>query len=60
MENQVQKDVTKNTCDEQGIVWDIKYAMQDLYFARFVENGSELKVLFDNGQMFKINVKECG
>ena len=53
------KNVANNSCDEQGIVWDIKYAMQDLYFASFFENGSELKVLFDNGQVFKIAVKEC-
>ncbi|MDE6060259.1 MAG: hypothetical protein K2G31_02150 [Clostridia bacterium] len=59
MEEQKMRNVANNSCDEQGIVWDIKYAMQDLYFARFVENGSELKVLFDNGQIFKIAVKEC-
>lgn len=59
MEEQNMKNVANNSCDEQGIVWDIKYAMQDLYFASFFENGSELKVLFDNGQVFKIAVKEC-
>lgn len=53
------KNVANNSCDEQGIVWDIKYAMQDLYLASFIESGSELKVLFDNGQIFRIEVKEC-
>ena len=59
MKNKTIKNVAKNSCDEQGVAWDIKYALEDLYFARFIENGSELKVLFDNGQIFRIAVKEC-
>lgn len=50
---------TNSRCNEQDIVFDIKYFMQDFYFADFISNGNELKLLLNNGQCFTILVKEC-
>ena len=57
MNNQNEK--ANRSCSEQDIVFDIKYFMQDFYFADFISNGNELKLLLNNGQCFTILVKEC-
>lgn len=51
------KETQKPACRTQDIVWDIKYAMSELYWATFVENGDELKILFENGDEFSVLVK---
>lgn len=44
--------------DELSILLDIKALLKDYYTATFTENGKGLKIEFDNGQKFIINVKE--
>ncbi len=45
-------------CNEQDIVFDIKYFIQDFYFAKFIASENHLQVNFDNGQKFIISVRE--
>lgn len=56
MKKQIEK--ANRSCSEQDVVFDIKYFMQDFYFAKFISNNNEVRVLFDNGQRFTISVKE--
>ena len=57
MNNQNEK--TNHLCSEQDIVFDIKYFMQDFYFANFISNGNDLNIWLENGQCFTVSVREC-
>ncbi|MCM1306343.1 MAG: hypothetical protein NC037_05265 [Bacteroides sp.] len=54
------KQINKNnpTCNTQDIAFDIKYFLQDFYLAKFIINNNEVKILFDNGQIFSVLIKE--
>ena len=44
--------------DELSVLLDIKALLKDYYIATFTAKEKELKIQFDNGQKFIINVKE--
>lgn len=43
---------------ESDISLDLALITDDLFMAKLVNNGNELKLFFDNGQRFKISIKE--
>lgn len=43
----------------QDLLIDFKVLMKEYYVATFTENEGELKIAFENGQKFIIDIKEC-
>ncbi|MDD4291243.1 MAG: hypothetical protein PHX51_03255 [Clostridia bacterium] len=44
--------------DERDILLDKKFIMKEYYAATFVEDGTALKISFNNGQSFLISVRQ--
>lgn len=47
------------TTDSMAVLTDIKVLMKEYYFATFTNDGSALKLSFNNGQSFIVTVAEC-
>ena len=48
----------KSKTDINGILYDIKYLMQEYYIATFSERGDSLIMQLSNGQVFEVCVSE--
>ena len=48
----------KSKTDIKGILYDIKYLMQEYYIGNFTEEGDSLIIQLTNGQAFEVYVKE--
>lgn len=44
--------------DEFSLLLDIKALLNEYYLATFSENGNSLDIAFNNGQKFRLTVKE--
>lgn len=45
--------------DSKSVLLDIKHLMKEYYVATFTDDGTALKLSFNNGQSFIISVTEC-
>ena len=48
----------KSKTDIKGILYDIKYLMQEYYIGNFSETGDSLIIQLSNGQVFEVCVNE--